>query len=390
MKSMTMRSLKVLTVAAVVIAALVARGVEAGETKITTAELLRAQQLGAAEDPGNLVATADILAVNDEMRAFVKENVNPMATDVFKLQQLIDAIMGKSSFGLVYDENTRNAAETFATHHGNCLSFANMFVALAREAGLRVEFQEVDVPPDWSMRKDVFVLNRHVNVAVNLGAAGVHVVDFNISDFKTTYSLRTIPDRRAAAHFYNNLGVERMQAEDTVAAVAFFRRAIVEGDGDFSPAWTNLGTIYRRSGHLRHAEAAYLEALEADKQDGVAMSNLVSVYEMMGDTDKAEAYRNRVEEHRMRNPYYRLWLARDAFFERDYDTAIDHLKQAIRREKNEDEFYFLLGLSYLMIGDEDEARRWMTKAESVAATDPAKQRYSTKIETLLSASEKVD
>jgi len=43
-----------------------------------------------------------------------------------------------------------------------------------------------------------------------------------------------------------------------------------------------------------------------------------------------------------------------------------------------------------MRGEEKEARRWTAKAEKVAATDEVRRRYSTKIETLMSASEKVD
>lgn len=353
-------------------------------------ELLSGELLGAADDSTTPVTAGAVLALSDEMRQFLKENVNPGATDVFKLQQLIDAIMGTATFGLEYDENTRSAAETFRLQLGNCLSFSAMFVALARGVGLKAEFQEVDIPPDWSMRKDVFVLNRHVNVNVYLGAAGTHVVDFNISDFKSTYDVDTISDRRAIAYFYNNLGVEKMQDGDTVGAVTYFRGAIVETNRDFSPAWTNLGTLYRKYGHFKHAEAAYEQALKADKRDTVAMSNLVRLYEFMGDPQKAEIYQKRVEEHRMRNPYFRFSLAREAFFDRDYETAVKHLKVAIREHKNDDEFYFLLGQCYLMRGDEKEARKWTVRAEEVAATDEARKRYSTKIETLRSASEKVD
>jgi Flp pilus assembly protein TadD len=353
-------------------------------------ELLAAELLGAAADPPGLVTAAEILAPSPEMRAFVEANVNPMATAVFRLQQLIDAIMSTASFGLEYEETTRTAAETFRLHRGNCMSFSSMFVALAREAGLDVEFQEVDIPPDWSMGKDLFVLNRHINVRVNLGAGGVHVVDFNIGDFRSTYEVRPVIDRRAHAHFFNNLGVEAMQDGDVVSAVALLRSAITRGDGDFSPAWTNLGTLYRRAGHLAHAEAAYLEALEADKRDEVAISNLVALYEMLGEGSKAEEYRKRAEEHRLQNPYYRFALAREAFFARDWDSAIEHLRQATRRERAEDQFYFLLGMSHLMKGEEKEARRWLAKAEEVAADDRDKKRYSTKIETLMAAADPID
>ncbi len=362
----------------------------AAQSTPSAGELLRGTLLGATGEPLLPMESGTVLAMSDEMRQFLDDNVNPGATDVFKLQQLIDAIMGKTTFGLEYDENTRSAAETFRLQLGNCLSFSAMFVSLAREVGLKADFQEVDIPPDWSMRKDVFVLNRHVNVTVNLGAAGTHVVDFNISDFKSTYDVDTISDKRAIAYFYNNMGVERMQDGDTGGAVAYFRAAIVETDRNFSPAWTNLGTLYRKYGHYRHAEAAYLQALKADKRDAVAMSNLVRLYEKLGDPEKAETYQKRVDEHRMQNPYFRFSLAREAFFDHDYQTAIKHLKVAIREHKNDDEFYFLLGRCYLMSGDEKEARKWTIKAEEVAATDEARRRYSTKIETLRAASEKVD
>ena len=74
----------------------------------------------------------------------------------------------------------------------------------------------------------------------------------------------------------------------------------------------------------------------------------------------------------------------------DYDTAIDHLKFATRKERNEHEFYFLLGLSCLMKGNEREARQWMVKAEKLAESGKQKQRYSTKIETLRLATDKVN
>jgi Flp pilus assembly protein TadD len=89
-----------------------------------------------------------------------------------------------------------------------------------------------------------------------------------------------------------------------------------------------------------------------------------------------------VARHRNQNPYYRYNLAREAYSVQDYDTAIGHLKYAVRKEKNEDQFYFLLGMSHLQKGDERTARRWLARAEEVAATDALKRRYSSKIDRL--------
>ncbi len=354
---------------------------------ITPDELTSGTALDLKQDSTSLITEQEVLALSTEMQEFLSTYVDEGANSFVKLNQLVYAIISEGTFGLEYDETSRTAAETFRTRRGNCMSFSNMFVALARSLDLDARYQEVDVPPDWTFNNETYVLNRHVNVYIDFGATGKHVVDFNIDDFKATYDMRTITDQRALAHYYNNIGVDRMQKGDTTAAFFAFQKAIKDNDRTFNPAWTNLGTLYRREKLPAHAEAAYLQALENDHTDLVAMSNLAALYAQLGDQEQAAYYQNRVESHRKQNPYFRYHLAREAFFARDYDAAIVHLKYAVRKRKNEDQFYFLLSLIYLQKGDEKAARQWMDKAEKIAATDALKRNYSNKIDTLLSASE---
>jgi Flp pilus assembly protein TadD len=353
---------------------------------VSVDELLSGTALGQRQPAQTLVDEAEILAVSPEMVRFLESYVDRGAGSFVKLHQLLYAIITEGSFGLEYDDRTRTAAQTFASRRGNCLSFCNMFVALARDVGLNVSYQEVDIPPDWSFDSDVYVLNRHVNVHVELGVTGEHVVDFNIDDFRASYDRRLIPDSRAFAHYYNNKGAEHMLAGDHATALAYFRKALIDSDGSFSPAWTNLGTLYRRHDLTAHAEAAYQQALTVDRNDEVAVSSLAALYHSRGEKELAEAYRKKVINHRKQNPYYRYHLAREAFFSRDYATAISHLRYAVRKKPNEDLFCFLLGMAYLQSGDKAAARRWLTRAEEVAATDALKRNYSSKMDVLLSAS----
>ncbi len=46
----------------------------------------------------------------------------------------------------------------------------------------------------------------------------------------------------------------------------------------------------------------------------------------------------------------------------------------------------LMGLSYLKKGNEQAFRRWLARAQEVAATDALKRRYASKIDNLLSMS----
>jgi len=355
-----------------------------GATEVTTEQLLSGDSLTIDAEGTVTIDANDILALDADMRAFIAEYVDPQDGRYLRLQQLLRAVISDGSFGLVYDDRTHTASGTFYARAGNCLSFTNMFIAMAREIGLDVSYQEVDIPPDWSMRGDAYLLSRHVNVKVNLTPTREHVVDFNIDDFRTTYERREISDERAYAHFFSNKGVEQMQAGDHAAAFQYFRAAL-DFDHEFAQVWINLAALYGRAGNPVYAEAAYLEALRLRPDELLAMSNLARLYEAQGDAELADFYRGRVVYHRDRNPYYQYELARQAFLERDYEQAIEYLEKAVRKKQWEDSFYFLMGLSYLQLGNERQARRWLEKAEEVAEGDALKRNYQSKIDLLLSS-----
>ena len=75
------------------------------------------------------------------------------------------------------------------------------------------------------------------------------------------------------------------------------------------------------------------------------------------------------------------WRAQ-AFDLQDYDTAIAHLKFAVRQKKTEDRFFALLGLSYLRRGDPEAARVWITRAEEAAGNSELRSGYHSKLELL--------
>lgn len=327
------------------------------------------------------MATDDILAVSPEMTAFIDEYVNREGNQNERLAQLVIAVIGEDRFKLAYDDSTRTAQGTFDSRRGNCLSFTNMFVAMARDIGLDARYQEVEIPPDWSMSGQTFLLSEHVNVVLNMKNALPRVVDFNVYDFHSKNESHEISDERGRAHYFSNLGVEQMLGDDTQLAFAYLQQSLRE-DRKFASAWVNLGILHRREGYLDYAEVAYREALVLDRGNLLAMSNLANLYLEEGREDEAQQYLRRVQSHRLKNPFYRYQLANQAFTEGDYDTAIKNLKAAIRKREDEDRFYYLLSLSYLMNGDREEAQRWMKKAEDTARQAASQQKYHHKLDLL--------
>jgi Flp pilus assembly protein TadD len=334
------------------------------------------------DDPLPPLPQADILGVSPAMKQFLADYVDRRASSPLRLHQLAWAVINDASFGLEYTTATRTAAEAFVERNGNCLSFTNMFVALAREAGLKARYQQVEIPPDWEQRGDTYVLNRHINVLVETANGQRQAVDFNIDDFKTSYDRHVVPDRRAEAHYFSNTGVEKLQAGDYRGAFLYLRRG-VEIDAAFAPLWTNLGALYSRAGHPRLAEASFLEALRLDSRDMVAISSLARLYERLGDEATARRYRDLARFHRDRNPYYRFHVAREAFLRRDHAAALAHLDFAIDKRPNEDSFFFLRGMVHLQLGNAGKARADLERAEAIADDDALKRNYHSKMELLL-------
>jgi Flp pilus assembly protein TadD len=346
---------------------------------ISPAMLLTARPLTGGVEPPPL-PDSDILGLDADMRRLVAERVTARSSR-WRLSELLRVLLNDDSFVIEYQERTYTAAEAFRLRRANCLGFTNLFVALAREAGLKVQFQEVDIPPDWSVSGDALVQSRHINTLVDAEERGELVVDFNIADFRSSYDRRVISDARARAHYYSNIGVERMGAGETVLALQNFRKALAEAP-DFVPAWINLAALYERAGHGEWAEAAWRQALTVDPREFVAMSNLERRYRSTGRLAEADELLGRIRWHRQRNPYYRYRLAEEAFAAARYDEAIGHLRFAISRKANEDRFYALLGLAYLRSGDAWSAQRWMARAEEVAGDEAMKRTYHSKLELL--------
>jgi len=326
----------------------------------------------------------DMLAISPEMRAFMDQHVDRDARQADRLAQLLQAVLGGDRFALAYDDSTRTAASTFSNRRGNCISFTNMFIAMARDLDLEAKYQEVEIPPDWSISGQTFLISEHVNVLVEVSNALSRVVDFNYYDIVVDVEADSvvISDARARAHYFNNIGVERMLEGDAGLAFANLRQSVIE-DASFTSAWVSLGILHRREGYPAYAEAAYKEALEHDRNNLVAMSNLANLYEEEGRSQEAQHYLSRVREHRMGNPFYRYRLANIAFEEGDYKAAIKNLKYAIRQKGDEDQFYYLLSLSYLMAGDKPKAQKWMKQAQSVAKATEDRQRYNRKLDLLM-------
>jgi tetratricopeptide (TPR) repeat protein len=380
---------KLLPMAAAALAALAmlagCAGTIAQPSPAPRADLLSGATLFGAPVPEAVANDADVLDIDAAMRAFVAAQVGDSRNPELKLRKLLAGMGEQGLFSLDYvGTETKTVRQTFADRKGNCLSFTMLFVALAREAGLDVSYQMVEIPPVWTSDSDLVILNNHINARVRLRSAGDYEVDFNNVEAKGNYSRHEVDDDYALALYHSNLGVQHLQAREQRSSFIELRAAI-RAYPEIAGPWVNLGVLYAHQGLHELAESAYLEALRIDPRNLSALSNLAGLNESLGRTERAEYYFARVRAYQARNPYYYFALANTAYEEQRFDDALAQIGRAIRLKHDEHQFYFLRGLVHYRLGRREAARGDFAEARSYAEYDDVKRRYAAKIAALTGA-----
>jgi Flp pilus assembly protein TadD len=324
----------------------------------------------------------DLLALDEEMKAFLAEHVSSSATDQHKARQLLLSFFNGDGIEIQYDNiKTHTARETFHTQSGNCLSFTSLFIAMARELDLNVSYQEVEIPAHWYDADQLYIYNRHINVRVEFRRGKDQVVDFDMDSFEVDYPTRLISDQAALAQYHNNMSVYWLLEDDLARALGHSRAALLL-EPKTSYMWSNLGVVYSHYGYYDYAEAAMLTALAHNASDPVAVSQLARLYDIQGKSELALKYRERAQRFRRKNPYYLYSEAEKHLAADELELAYRDIKQAIRLKRDDPEFHRLLGLVYLADGEFNAAERSWNNALHFATVTEDRLRISNKLQAL--------
>lgn len=332
----------------------------------------------------------EIFALNDDAKQFVFRKLMHIEDPYDRMKTLMASIFDHSDFNLLYDNHANTiASDTFNTRAANCLSMSIMTYSLAKEAGIGVDFQEVEIPEYWTRREGYSLLNGHINLRLKpeeergrfyIKPKGV-VVDFYPFIAKKRFPTIVVTKKRVLSMFYNNKGADALLQRDHDTAYAYFRKAVM-ADESFESPWINLGLLYRMTGHWDWAEATYHEALKIDPENLTTWENLAILHSVAGRDDKAKEIRQRVEWKRQQNPYYHFIKGEEQLEKENWDQAIAHFNRAIRINDSKHQFYFGLAKSYYGIGDVANSRTYLRKAKRLADYADQKEMYQGKLEFL--------
>ena len=313
-------------------------------------------------DVQNLAPTPDLLALTDEMRDFVDRYVLTLRSPRQRLNMLHSSLRSSALLAIDYDpEADGTAAQAFERGAANCLSYAHLFVSLARYAGLDAHYQMLRLRPEWSRYGTRIALRQHVNVLVRVRRNEHYMVDIDPVQRDRVADARLLADEVAFALHHNNLAMARLRSDQVEGAYAHAIQAVrLSRDTDY--LWVNLGVIYNRAGQADAAERSYLTAIEINPDSHSAMNNLMVLHNHLGNVERAAFWEQQVTQHRKRNPYYYVYLGEQAEKAGEFEAAIAHYRAAIQRKDSDAEFYFRLGKLYFALEQPGRSIHYVKKA----------------------------
>lgn len=268
-----------------------------------------------------------------EIRALALKVTAPAHSDSGKLDLLVRFFRSQGFLEGYQKDWTRTAREVLESRKGNCLSYASLFVAMARSAGLQACFLDGSrIQPEFGPTGSVLLEVGHVLAGVQIGPDLVPV-DLSGEPGRSD-RFEILSDLEAVADYYNNRGYEiawsraaegGLARED--ARIAFELATRIEPR--FARAWNNLGVSHARAGDLLAAENAFRRAMQAEPGLAAAHANLGHVHSRRGNAAQAVERFTQAVAIDGNNAHYRYFLGRALASAKRHRDAIAQLERAV-------------------------------------------------------------
>ena len=338
--------------------------------------------------PSERIAAADVFALSDEMKRYLKTEITSQLRTQGPQQGLVTALYHRDQLKLQYDASmTRNASQAFEARAGNCLSLVIMTAAFAKELGLHVRYQSAFTEETFSRSGGLLVRSDHVNVTLDrkmfdtstMGAS--LTIDFLPPERVRGLRTRGIQEETIVGMYMNNKAVEALVEGRSDDAYAWAREAIVQSP-DYLASHNTLGVIYLRRGDLAQSEKVFTYVVEREPENPRAISNLALVFTRQGREVESAALQRRLAQIEPVAPFHYFDLGLAAMEQENFKAARDFFAKEVARADYHAEFHFWLALANYKLGDIEPARKHLTLAAENSVTRKDRDLYAAKLAQL--------
>lgn len=311
--------------------------------------------------------------LDEETRVEASRFINPSGNEKRRTEEIVGFIF--NSLDLEYSLTpTKNANETFATRSGNCLSFVNLFVGVARQQRLNPFYVEVEDYQRWNYSDGVVISRGHIVAGMNIDGE-LSTFDFLPYRPKGYRDFNPIDDIAAMSHYYNNLGAEALIEGDVEVAEDKLRIAYALAP-DFERAINNLGVVYLRTSRTEEALELLKRGLELHPTSVPLLSNEARALQALGQLEEATEIFDQIEAVNQSNPYFFIYRGELALGQGDTETALRYMREALRTDSEVPEVHLGLVKVFVATGDLTRARHHLQRALKLDATNQEARKYA--------------
>jgi Tfp pilus assembly protein PilF len=333
------------------------------------------------------ISKDDVFAITPEMIHYIHGKMAHESAEKGPQQALFDALYNQTQLKLEYDASvTRNAAQTFNTRSGNCLSLAIMTAALAKQVGLSVQYNRVYVDEMWSRSGDLYFSSGHVNLTLDktrypklqgYDSSQSYTVDFLPSEQIAGQRSKVISELTVVAMYMNNRAAEAL-ARGEVNDAYWWAREAIRQDPAFISAYNTLGVIYRRHGNSAESQQILSHALGLAPGSTSIIFNLAQSLKDLGRNAEADVLIARLEKLQPYPPYHFFKLGREAMDNGNYLAARNFFAREVERDPYNHEFQFWLASAYFRLGNSMETDKHLKLAMEYSTNPHEHDLYAAK------------
>ena len=330
------------------------------------------------------------LRLSPQVRALARDKIGYDGTEKARLLKVVRFMSESEGLGFQYQTQSSLPAEkAYSARRGDCMSYANLLVALARSLDVPVRFVRItQLPVTWEAGGRFFE-SSHMAVALGRNASWDQavIVDFgNVHTSPWRFSLYDdVSDEEAFVLFQNNVAVQRLLAGDVATAekiLGFFQAHAPE----VPEIANNLSLVLLQAGRNREAMDLLHSAVERFPRFRPLFANAVQAARRLGDDEMASALEARGKELLEDEPAWNFNEGMRSYHARAYSAAALRFEKALSADPDNVRLLAWSARAHLAAGN---IRKGLEQVERIRAGPPSETR-SQLLEDLRRAFPQVD
>jgi Tfp pilus assembly protein PilF len=308
------------------------------------------------------------LVLTPDVRNRVHERVGYDGSEKARLMKLVRFVSDSPPDGLAFRYQTQQsltAEQAFFARQGDCMSYANLFVALARLLDTEVRFVRItQLPVTWEAGGRFFE-SSHMAVAHGRESAWDRslLVDFgNVHSAPWRFALYDdVSDEVAFVLFQNNIAVEKMVAGDVTTAERMLR-FLRERAPSVPEVHNNLALVLLQSGRVTEALTILQEAVERFPHYRPVYANAVQAAHRAGNEQLAVALEAKGKELLEDEPSWNFNEGMRSYQDRAFGAAAVRFEKALSADPDNVRLLAWSARAHLAAGD---LRRGLEQVERI-------------------------